>query len=291
MKRWWLLWASCAATIGFADAAPSWLGDRGKLLATGGVSQLEGAGGGGVVPWALMTSYGSKDSYGVNAHYTHVYLSDFTLRSAGAAIGIRDRVEVSYARFWFDTREAGQRLGLGEGFTFTQDIYGAKFRVIGDAVYDQDSWLPQISVGVQHKATGDGALLNALGAPRDDDTDFYVAATKLWLKRSVLLNGVVRLTRANQFGLLGYGGPENDDYRAQFEGSAALLVRRDLALGGEFRMKPDNLAFAEEGDAFTVFGAWFPLKHVSLTAAYADLGPIALQGDQRGIYLSLQLGF
>jgi hypothetical protein len=36
--------------------------------------------------------------------------------------------------------------------------------------------------------------------------------------------------------------------------------------------------------------AWFPSKNVSLTAAYVDLGDIALQGPQRGVYLSVQLG-
>ena len=37
-------------------ARPPDLMDSGKLLATGGVTQLEGAGGGGLVPWALITS-------------------------------------------------------------------------------------------------------------------------------------------------------------------------------------------------------------------------------------------
>jgi hypothetical protein len=42
--------------------------DMGKLLATGGVSQVEGAGGGGLTPWALITGYGTRDSYGANAN-------------------------------------------------------------------------------------------------------------------------------------------------------------------------------------------------------------------------------
>lgn len=39
--------------------------DLGKLTATCGVSQIEGAGGGGLMLWAfLITGYGSRDSYG-----------------------------------------------------------------------------------------------------------------------------------------------------------------------------------------------------------------------------------
>ena len=41
--------------------------DSGKLLATGGVSQLEGAGG-GLASWAMITGYGSEGGVGANVH-------------------------------------------------------------------------------------------------------------------------------------------------------------------------------------------------------------------------------
>jgi len=277
-------------TAAGAHAESFSVGDNGRLLMTGGVSQVEGAGGGGLAPWALITGYGSEDSVGANAHYTHVVLPDFTLRSAGAAVGLFDRVEISYAHLWFDTEQAGATLGLGRGFTFKQDVVGAKVRLIGDAVYDQDRWLPQVSAGVQYKSTQDGAILNAVGASRDDDFDYYLAASKLFLGQNILTNVTVRMTRANQLGLLGYGGDANDKRKPQLEGSAAYLLTRKLALGAEYRMKPDNLGFAEEDDAYDIFAAWFPSKNVSLTAAYVDLGDIALHGPQRGLYLSVQVG-
>lgn len=276
----------------FTASAQAWpAGDGGKLIATGGVSQVEGAGGGGLSTWGLISSYGSKDSFGANVHYTHVLLPDFTLRSTGVTAGLFDRVELSYTHSWFDTGETGAALGLGDGFTFEQDIIGAKLRIVGDAIYDQDKWLPQISVGAQYKKTSDSAILNAIGAVRDDDVDFYIAASKLFLGQSILVNGTVRFTRANQFGILGYGGDQQTNRTAQFEGSLAYLFRRNLAFGVDYRTKPDNLGFAREDDAFDVFGAWFINKHVSLTAAYVDLGTIALQDDQRGAYFSLQFGF
>src|ERR1700744_5664124 len=61
--------------------------DSGKLLATGGVSNVEGAGGGGLATWALISGYGTRDGVGVNAHYTYVGLSDYNLQSVGAAVG------------------------------------------------------------------------------------------------------------------------------------------------------------------------------------------------------------
>jgi hypothetical protein len=57
--------------------------DGGKLLLTAGFSDVEGAGGGGLVPWALITGYGSNQSWGANAHYTDIRLNEYTLRTAG----------------------------------------------------------------------------------------------------------------------------------------------------------------------------------------------------------------
>ena len=274
-----------------ASATPDFAPESGKLLATAGVTELEGAGGGGLVPWALITGYGTRDAVGANAHYTYVHLSDFDLHSAGAAIGLYDRLELSYAHQWFDTGEAGGRLGLGRGFTFEQDIAGAKVRLFGDAVYGQDSWLPQVAAGAMYKSSDNGAVLRAVGARSAEGVDFYLAATKLFLAQSLLIDLTVRGTRANQFGLLGFGGDRTGGYTAQAEGSAALLLRRDFAIGAEFRTMPDNLRFAREDAAFDAFAAWFVSKNVSATLAYVQLGRVAGQGTQNGIYLSLQAGF
>ena len=268
-----------------------WAPESGKLLATAGVTQLEGAGGGGIVPWALITGYGTRDAVGGNAHSTFVRTESFDLYSAGAAIGLYDRVEVSFARQWFDLRSVGPKLGLGKNYNIDQNIVGLKVRVFGDAVYDQDRWWPQVAVGMQYKANNRSSLLSAIGARSSDGVDFYVAATKLLLSQSLLVNATVRATRANQFGLLGFGGDRNSGYSAQFEGSLAYLINRNFAVGAEYRTKPDNLKFAREDNAFDVFAAWFISKNVSATLAYANLGHIAGQASQNGVYASLQLGF
>ena len=72
------------------------------------------------------------------------------------------------------------------------------------------------------------------------------------------------------------------------EGSLALLLDPHVAVGAEYRQKPDHLSFAREDNAADMFVAWFPSKHVSLVAAYVSLGSIAGLRDQRGWYLSLQ---
>ncbi len=265
--------------------------DRGKLLATGGVTQVEGAAGAGLSTWSLITGYGTDRGVGLNAHHSFATFNDFTFNATGVATGLFDRVELSYTHQWFDTRAAGAALGLGEGFVFEQDIIGAKVRLLGDAVYTQDSWLPQISAGVQYKNASEDDLVRALGAEDDDSFDYYIAASKILLEHSLLVSATARLTEANQFGLLGFGSATGSDYSLEFEGSLVALLRRDLVLGFDYRSKPNNLAFAEEDDSIALYAVYFPNKFASLTVGYADLGDIALQGGQRGLYISLQLGF
>lgn len=265
--------------------------ESGKLLATAGLIQIEGSGGGGLAPWALITGYGTSDAVGGNVHGTVVRVTNFTLSTLGVAIGLYDRVELSYARQFFDTGVAGRALGLGGGYQFSQDVFGAKLRLFGDGVLDQDRWLPQVAVGVQYKVNNRGTVLRAIGARSDQGADFYLAATKLFLAQSLVLNATVRLTRANQIGILGFGGDRNNAYQPQFEGSAALLLSRTVAVGAEYRTKPSNLSFARESDWYDAFVTWSPSKSLSLTLAYVNLGSIASRKHQEGVYASIQLGF
>jgi hypothetical protein len=279
--------SSCA----YADDPPVVPLTGGKLLLTGGVSEVEGAAGGGLVPWAVIGGYGTASQLGANAHGTYVRTQDYALGTWGLTVGIANRVELSLARQTFDTRDVGAQLGLGENFKFNQNIFGVKVRVLGDAVLDQDTWVPQVSAGLQFKHNEQGDIVKAVGATSNSGTDFYLSATKLLLAQSLLLNGTLRFTKANQFGLLGFGGDKSNAYHAEFESSVAYLLSKNVAIGGEYRMKPNNLSFAREQDAYDAFVAWAPNKHVSLTAAYVALGDIATVKNQHGLYVSLQAGF
>lgn len=280
----------------FALSAPGALAsdaffDQGRLLATGGVTTVDGSGGGGLATWATITGYGTASGAGANAHFTVVDTGDYRLESAGVALGLFNRLELSYAHQTFDTKQVGAALGLGAGYTFQQHVAGVKLRLFGDLVYDQDTLLPQVSVGLQYKKNNRGALLAAIGAGDDEGVDYFVSATKLFLSESILASATLRYTKANQFGILGFGGDKRDSYSLQAEGSIAWLASRHVAIGAEYRFKPDNLGIAREDDAFDVFVAIFPSKNISVTAAYVDLGNIVLRDKQRGVYLSVQAGF
>lgn len=260
----------------------------GKLLLTNGVSTLEGSSGGGLASWATIGGRQMGGGFGLSAHATAIELSDFGWRSYGVLLGFGERLEVSIARADFDTRDAGALLGIGQGYTFNLDTYGAKLRLAGDVAYGE-SWMPQITLGIEHKRSRDDALVRALGAAEASGTDYTLSATKLVLARSLLLNATLRYTKANELGLLGFGSA-NAGYRVQIEGSLGYQISRRAIVGAEYRSKPDNLGLGDD-DWMDLFAAYALNDHLTLTAAYVDLGSIATFSDQRGGFLSAQVAF
>lgn len=271
-----------SAAIALLSASAS-AGDR--LAWTGGVTQVEGAAGGGLVPWALTAGLGTEDQTSPSFFATHVSTDRFALRVAGASLGVRDRLELSYARHEFDLGS------LLPGLELRQDVVGAKVRVAGDAVFSPSDWLPQIAVGAQWKRTRDFDVVpRAAGARSGSGVDVYVAATRLWFDavagRNVLANVTLRRTQANQFGLLGFGGDRGRGPRWYPEASVAVWLTDSVLVGAEWRAKPNGLSAFEEEDARDAFVAWNPAKRVSIVGAWADLGTIAGQRTQRGPYVS-----
>lgn len=305
---------SAAALSCIALASPVAQADTGKLVLTGGVSSIDGAAGGGLTPWAVIGSNATDGEVGFTAHLSRATTQDYGLTTYGASLGWKDRVELSLAQQNFN---AGPALalngiapfGVSPGQHIKMDIVGLKVKVAGEAVLESDSLMPQIAVGLEHKRTHPGSIgsvLDFLGT-RTSGTDLYVSATKLFLAQGVLVNATLRNTNANQNGLLGFGSaaPGRNSRSWQPELSVALLLRRNLAIGAEYRRKPNNLESlgraAGLGDALReddwkdIFIAWAPSKNLSLTLAYVQLGRIVpgVTGNrkQSGAYLSAQAAF
>jgi hypothetical protein len=283
--------ASLACHLSTAQAQGLQAGGS-KLLLTGGVSSIDGAAGGGLVPWAVTGGYASEHEIGATAYVTRAVLRDYALTGYGVAGSWDDRVEVSYGHQDFDASV------VVPDATLRLDIFGAKVRLMGDAILDSDTLVPQVAFGIESKhlspGSAVGGVLDSVGARRHG-IDYYLSATKLFLSQAVLVNVTVRASRANQNGLLGFGSADDRRYRFKPEASVAWLLRRDLAVGAEVRTQSNNLRFA--GEAFRadtwrdVFVAWAPIKNVSLTAAWVDLGNIAGHDRQTGGYLSAQFAY
>ncbi|WP_261766051.1 DUF3034 family protein, partial [Acetobacter oeni] len=222
--------------------------DGQRTLGTSGLSSLEGASGGGIATWATIGGYGSKKGLGMAFHYSYVNVTNYTDQNFGAILGIYDRVELSYSHNFFQTGKTGRMLGIGKGYQFDLDTGGVKVRLFGHVL--DKTLIPQFAIGAMYKHDGDNKVIKEVGAKSTDGADVYFAATKLYPSIGLLISTTMRLTKGNQWGILGFGGDRNNSYHPQFEGSLGYLPSfiPGLVVGVEYRTKPRNQNFTPESN-------------------------------------------
>lgn len=328
------LLASCAG----GSAHAGWFDyNDGKVFLTEGVSMVDGAAGGGAVPWAVIAGNETRDGINANVHYTFASLPNYSLNTAGVAVGFYDRVELSYAYSVLPTGSTFDTVGLLNSVlsgsstsstiggvepwntTIKMTIYGAKIRLLGEAIYDSDTWEPQVAIGGFYKINANKALLQTLGADKNKDFEGYIALTKIFFPISTAIDITARYTSANETGLTGFGNIDSGNHRKlRLEGSLAYLLQKNIAIGGEFQQHGDNLGGRtvstlsgvngllgslgfggldttltqqHESNWIDLFAAFAPAKNLSFTAAVLDLGNITFTPNQFGYYISIAASF
>ncbi len=141
---------------------------------------------------------------------------------------------------------SGAALGLGQGFTFGQDIIAAKVRLFGDAVYAQDTAGSRRSPSAPTGSRATGTTLSPRWAlrtlegcgdlcERDQDPARLVDPAERH----------AALDECEPDGSCWASAATNkEDHEIEAEASVGWLVNRYLLVGGEYRMKPDNLGIA-----------------------------------------------
>lgn len=253
--------ALVTAALACGSASAGWYND-GKVFLTGGVFTVDGAGGGGAVPWATITGYETRDGINGGLGFTYVSLPNYDLNIFGGAVGFFDRFELSYSNTKLSTDLpivdlVGllddlllDDLLLGTGLDswnsqLHMQTFGAKLRLFGDAVYTSDSWIPQTAIGYLYKVNDTPEFIHTLGANKDKDYEIYLAMTKVLFPISTLVNVTARYTSANQIGLTGFGecsvGGCTNDKELRWEVSIAHLLNKQFAIGAEWQQHGDNL--------------------------------------------------
>ena len=150
------------------------------------------------------------------------------------------------------------------------DVLGLKVKLLGDAILDADTWVPQVALGLEHKQVRPGSLQSVLDflGTKTSGTDLYLSATKLLLDKSLLLNTTLRYQCQPKRPVAGFGSaaPGKNSRSLQPEFSIAYLLRHNLAVGAEYRFKPNNL---------------------QALGAAAGLGPAAARGRLEGCFRCL----
>lgn len=256
----------------------------GRLRGSGGLISIDGAAGGGLVPWAVIAGHNERGEWDLVAAASLVDTGDFDLRAAAVAMGWGNRMELSFARMSLGL-DALVASGAFPDARLDTDVIGAKVRLGGDLIYGS---APQIALGTQWRRSRDPFLVALASAEDDHGLDVYLSASKLWIDglggRRTVANLTLRSTNAHQLGLAGF----SDQRSLTLEGSLALFLRPDWLVGVEYRGKPDRLRLAVEDDWSDVFVAWLPSRHWQLAFGHVDLGSIGGLDGQRGYYVSVQ---
>ncbi|WP_028079203.1 DUF3034 family protein [Solimonas soli] len=278
--------AVLAAGLAVSQEASADIYNDGKVLLTGGVFTVDGAGGGGAVPWATISGYETRDGINGSAAFTYVNLPALQVSFYGVNVGFWDRFELSYVDSRLSLNLPNLQtvalvasladLDIGTepwNSTLGMQTFGAKLRLFGDAVYTSDSWIPQVSIGGLYKKDRNEDLVKTLGGYKTKDYEIYLAATKIFFPISTLVNVTARYTSANEDGLTGFGACKNNglgtgdcdnDRELRWEVSIAHLVAKNTAIGGEWQQHGNNTG----GQSVNING----LNLTPIAGALANLG-------------------
>ena len=289
---------------------------------------IEGEGGGAIVPWAYVSNASKDGGVGMPAASIWTWVSDsYTINFWPVAVSIGDRLELGFAYQNLDisTLKSDLRSDSSAALTAANRLDAkldnlqmitahAKFQFLKET-----ESLPAMAISVSYKKALDidelddnltaSARKTAAGLPKvlkwmgvDDDSGFEVnlMATKLWKTKIPLLTSVnLRYTQANQLGFLGF----SDDWSLNPEFTLAILPEPNVAVGVEYRHKPNKLrslnqyldanagaTFSalndysfEEDDFIDFFVAYLPTPNLTIAAGVANIGNV-VHRDTKAIW-------
>ncbi len=264
------------------------------------VANIDGQAGGGLVPWALLSS-------GPTVAYTHIGTQNLDINSLAINTSFSNRVEVSYAHNMLNDSAPVLNAGgaLVGNNTDNVDNFGIKVKL-----NDMSDSMPQFALGaVYKKASGNlASTLNTALGVNTSSTDVYGAVSKIvnMAGKNVLLNGVLRATKANALGLLDFGGGNtagaSTGYKIEPELSAEIFAASNVVVGAEYRRQPNyamagtaQATYLSQNSAYDFHVVYVANSNFSLTAAYVNLGTVAPVANgytrQNGMFLQGQVNF
>ena len=205
------------------------------------------------------------------------------------------RLELSYAlnRFSLDDFDRDVRNTLGVDLT-DNEIYlhhlNARVNLLRENACGLD-WMPAITAGAHYKYNHDidkinrdlGHALELFDYERNEGFDFTLTGTKTItaLPRPVIVSLGARLSKAAQFGLLGF----SDDHLLTFEGNIGTLITDRIVLGAEYRQKGEALAeigdlVQDEDSWWDVHAAYILNNNAEFYAVAGDAGAVLNHSDE-----------
>jgi hypothetical protein len=260
---------------------------------------IEGVGGLPITPSAYLVNPGEEgELFGKPAvSLQTVWVGEKDMQVLAATWTWFQRLELGYAvnRLGLDDldrevrRSLGSAVDIGTNHVFLHHL-NARLNLIRENEWDI-ACMPALTAGVHYKYNANideinrdlGDALEGIDYADNDGLDFTLTASKTItaLPRPLMFSVGARASRASQFGLMGF----SDEYMVSFEGNVDVLVTDNLAIGGEFRDKPDVMGrvpdlVAKDDPWWDVHAAYFFGPHSSLYAVVGDAGGVANHTDE-----------
>ena len=272
---------------------------------------IEGYSGGAITPMAYLCNAekrdGCPDWLGLpSVAYTFWNIGSKELHVVSVTQPFLKRFEFGYAYMNLDTgslfrdvRKAG--LDMGERHVGLHH-FNLRAMLLEENSFDLP--LPALTAGIHFKyndAMDDidrnlGGAFTNIGYDDNFGIDYTLTATKMFPKlafgRPVILTGGLRLSKAAQLGLLGFG----DEYRASFEGSVAYLPIDQLCLAYEYRMKRNPYReipglVEDEDDWHAISASWIINDHLTLTGVLGVVGNVVNAREYSTLGVQLKYEF
>ena len=226
---------------------------------------------------------------------------------ATATESISDLIELGYGYNYLTHSDLHSDIEQATNIELSEDavqMHNFNFRVslLKEGQFEQP-WLPALTAGIHYKYNDsvdtidrdlNGTLQN-IGIEDNDGIDYTLYASKMltFMPRPLLLNVGVRNSEAAHVGLLGFTG----DREFLFEGNAVLFVTDQLAIGAEYRQKPDdnydviNGLVENEDDWWSLVFGYVSNNHLTISGGYFHMGDVLNEKDTDAFALKVKYEF
>lgn len=226
---------------------------------------------------------------------------------ATATETIGDRIELGYGYNYLTHSDLHSDIEKATNIELSEDVvqmhnFNFRLALLKEGQFEQ-SWLPALTAGIHYKYNDsidtidsdlNGTLQN-IGIEDNDGIDYTLYASKMltFMPRPLLLNMGVRNSEAAHIGLLGFTG----DRDFLFEGNAVLFVTDQLAIGAEYRQKPDDNYDAIDGlvesedDWWSLVFGYVSNDHLTISGGYFNMGDVLNEKDTDAFALKVKYEF
>ena len=259
---------------------------------------IEGVGGRPITPTAYLVNPGPEgEPFGMPAVSAgYVMVGEKDLQNVGITWTLWQRLELGYAVNRLGIDDLDSEIRSSTGLDFRPDRvylhhFNARLQVIQEEEWDNPC-MPAITLGAHGKYNNDidkinrdlGDALESLADYQNErGVDFTVTASKTLMAGDwpVIVSLGGRLSKASQFGLLGFG----DKYLGSIEGNIATFLTDNLVVGAEYRGKPPVMdripdLLAEDDGWWDVHAGYVFSPNSVLYAVAGDAGAVANHTDE-----------